>query len=133
MNGTFVEDISPVDFETTFDRLTTEIERRTWKISHVYDLQQTMENFGKNVLPIRVISLCHPSHSIRILEKDSERIISTMMPCRISVYMKHNGSTYISRMNSVVIASSFGGIIEEVMTDSATEIEEIIAQVLKME
>ena len=89
-----------------------------------------MEKHGKKVLPVKVFSICHPNHSSKILEKDNERIVSTMMPCRISVYEKSDGKTYISRINATVLASSMGGIIEQVMTDSANEVEEIIAKVL---
>jgi uncharacterized protein (DUF302 family) len=121
-----IESISPYDFSTTVERLTKEIENKSWKIANIYDLQKTLENHGKKVLPVKVFSLCHPAQSGKILEKDTERIISSMMPCRISVYEKQDGKTYISRMNSEIIAKSFGGIIEEVMTSSANEVERII-------
>ncbi|MBP7507377.1 MAG: DUF302 domain-containing protein [Prolixibacteraceae bacterium] len=122
----FIESLSLYDFNTTVEKLTKEIESKSWKISNIYDLQKTLENHGKVVLPVKVFSLCHPNQSGKILEKDTERIISSMMPCRISVYEKHDGKTYISRMNSNIIAKGFGGIIEEVMTSSANEVEEIL-------
>jgi len=133
LNDAFIENLSPIDFNSTVDKLSIEIEKKSWKISNVYDLQKTMDNFGKDVLPIKVFSLCHPNHSSRILEKDSERIISSMMPCRVSVYEKHDGKTYISRMNSLFFTSGFGGIIEQVMTDSANEVEEIIEKLLQID
>jgi uncharacterized protein (DUF302 family) len=123
MSEMFFENVSPVDFNSTVDRLIDEIEKKSWKISNVYDLQKTMENYGKEVLPVKVFSLCHPYHSSRILEKDDERIVSSMMPCRVSIYEKKDGKTYISRMNSS---------IEQVMTDSANEVEEIIERVLQV-
>lgn len=130
LNDPFFESLSPTNFESTVERLTIEIANRSWNMSHIYDLQQTMEKHGKKVLPVKVFSICHPNHSSKILEKDNERIVSTMMPCRISVYEKSDGKTYISRINATVLASSMGGIIEQVMTDSANEVEEIIAKVL---
>ena len=133
MNDIFIENVSPTDFQSTVDRLSKEIESKSWKISNIYDLQKTMEKNGKIVLPIKVFSLCHPNHSSKILEKDSERIISSMMPCRVSVYEKYDGKTYISRMNSFIISSSFGGLIEEVMTDSAKEVEGIIERTLRID
>ncbi|OFX45303.1 MAG: hypothetical protein A2X13_09125 [Bacteroidetes bacterium GWC2_33_15] len=133
MNDFFIENVSPTDFDTTVDRLSKEIENKSWKISNIYDLQKTIENHGKIVLPVKIFSLCHPKHSGKILEKDSERIVSSMMPCRVSVYEKYDGKTYISRMNSLIVASSFGGIIEQVMTDSAKEVEEIIEKILQID
>jgi len=129
----FIENLSPTDFNSTIDRLSKEIENKSWKLSHIYDLQKTVSEHGKNILQLKVLSLCHPNHSSRILKKDDERIISSMMPCRVSVYEKHDGKTYISRMNSTAMATSFGGIIEQVMTDSANEVEEIIEKTLSLD
>jgi len=131
MNKMFLETLSPFDFPSTADRLSKEIENKSWKISNVYDLQKTLNQHGKEVLPVKVFSLCHPNHSSRILEKDTERIISSMMPCRVSIYEKADGKTYISRMNSSMIAAGFGGIAEQVMTESANEVEEIIEHILQ--
>ncbi len=130
MNKMFLETLSPFDFRSTVELLSKEIENKSWKISNVYDLQKTLNQHGKDVLPVKVFSLCHPNHSSRILEKDSERIISSMMPCRVSIYEKADGKTYISRMNSSMGAAGFGGIAEEVMTESANEVEEIIEHIL---
>jgi uncharacterized protein (DUF302 family) len=130
MTKMFLETLSPFDFHSTVELLSKEIENKSWKISNVYDLQKTLNQHGKDVLPVKVFSLCHPNHSSRILEKDSERIISSMMPCRVSIYEKADGKTYISRMNSSMIAAGFGGIAEQVMTESANEVEEIIEHIL---
>lgn len=130
MTKMFLETLSPFDFGSTVELLSKEIENKSWKISNVYDLQKTLNQHGKDVLPVKVFSLCHLNHSSRILEKDSERIISSMMPCRVSIYEKADGKTYISRMNSSMIAAGFGGIAEQVMTESANEVEEIIEHIL---
>lgn len=126
----FIENVSKYDFNETVQKLTMEIEQKSWKVSAIHDLQQTLMNSGKEVLPIKVFALCHPKHSGRILEKDEERIVSSLMPCRISVYMKSDGETYVSRMNSAILAKSIGGIIEEVMIDSFNEVEEILNEII---
>lgn len=89
MNDTFIENLSPIDFNSTVDKLSKEIEKKSWKISNVYDLQKTMDKFGKDVLPVKVFSLCHPNHSSRILEKDFE----------------------LKKKKSGVIESSAGGVL----------------------
>lgn len=126
----FIENVSKYDFNETVQKLTMEIEQKSWKVSAIHDLQQTLMNSGKEVLPIKVFALCHPKHSGRILEKDQERIVSSLMPCRISVYMKSDDKTYVSRMNSAILAKSIGGIIEEVMIDSSNEVEEILNEII---
>ncbi|MEI6347018.1 MAG: DUF302 domain-containing protein [Bacteroidota bacterium] len=127
----FLENLSAYNFNDTVEKLTLEIENKLWKVSAIHDLQQTLLSHGKEVLPVKVFALCHPKHSSKILEKDNERIVSSLMPCRISVYMKSDGKTYLSRMNTAILAKSIGGIIEEVMSDSSNEVEEILRKIIK--
>ncbi len=126
----FLESESKYNFTETVEKLTAEIEKNTWKLSAVHDLQETLKKSGSEVLPIKVFALCHPKHSSKILSRDEERIISTLMPCRISVYQKSNGKTYISRMNTGGLAKTFGGIIEEVMTASSKDVEIIVGDLI---
>ena len=126
----FLENESRYNFVETVERLTAEIEKRTWKVSAVHDLQETLKKNGTEVLPIKVFALCHPKHSSKILLKDDERIVSSLMPCRVSVYEKSNGKTYISRMNTGVLAESIGGIVEEVMIASSRDVEEILSSII---
>jgi len=126
----FLENESKYNFAETVEKLTAEIEKKAWKVSAVHDLQETLKKNGSEVLPIKVFALCHPKHSSKILSKDDERIVSSLMPCRVSVYEKSNGKSYISRMNTGVLAKSIGGIIEEVMTDSSNGVEEILSSLI---
>jgi uncharacterized protein (DUF302 family) len=121
-----LESQSVYDFASTVDKLSARITESGWKIPATHDLQNIIKNFGKDILPIKVIETCHPKHSSRLLELDKERIVSTFMPCRISVYEKSNGKTYISRINAALLSSTFGGLIEEVMTAANDDMEEII-------
>jgi len=126
----FLENESKYNFPETVEKLKAEIEKKTWKVSTVHDLQETLKKNGTDVLPIKVFALCHPKHSSKILSRDDERIVSSLMPCRVSVYEKSNGKTYVSRMNTGVLAKSIGGIIEEVMIDSSKEVEEILSSLI---
>lgn len=126
----FLENESKYNFAETIEKLTAEIEKNTWKASAVHDLQETLKKNGTTVLPIKVFALCHPKHSSKILLKDDERIVSSLMPCRVSVYEKSNGKTYISRMNTGILAKSMGGVVEEVMIASSKEVEEILSSLI---
>ena len=126
----FLENESKYNFAETVEKLTAEIEKKTWKVSAVHDLQETLKKNGTEVLPIKVFALCHPKHSGKILSKDDERIVSSLMPCRVSVYEKSDGKSYISRMNAGVLAKPIGGIIEEVMNASSKEVEEILSSLI---
>jgi uncharacterized protein (DUF302 family) len=94
-------------------------------------LQKTLHDNGKDVLAVKVISLCHPRHSGKLLATDNERIVSSLMPCRISVYEKSDGKTYVSRLNSSLMAPLIGDLVAEVMSRSAADVEEIIRLALQ--
>jgi uncharacterized protein (DUF302 family) len=128
-----LEDVSRYDFNTTVEKLTTAAANEGWKVPATHDLQNTIRNFGKEILPVKILEICHPKHSSRLLELDYERIVSTFMPCRISVYEKSNGKVYISRINAVLLSKNFGGIIEEVMSAANAEMEEMIRPLLSRE
>ncbi|NLO71653.1 MAG: DUF302 domain-containing protein [Porphyromonadaceae bacterium] len=116
MENMFIEVQSKFDFEQTVEKLTETIEKANWKVQMTHNLQQSLQNHGYDVLPVKVIELCNPHHSSKILNRDAERIYSNLMPCRISVYDKSDGETYISLMNAGMMAKQIGGIVEEVMS-----------------
>jgi uncharacterized protein (DUF302 family) len=120
------EDISPHNFEKTISEFEAAVLSQGWKIPAVHDLQNTMHKFGKTVQPVKVFELCHPDHAEKILRESEERIVSTMMPCRVAIYEKADGKVYISRMNSSLMASMMGGIINEVMQEAYAENEQMI-------
>lgn len=126
----FREDRYDKDFDTTVAKLEEAILAKGWKIPAVHDLQATMKKFDKEVRSVKVFEICHPEHSYKILSQSDERIVSNMMPCRISVYEKEDGSVWISRMNSGFVAKPMSSIIRTTMSDAAKDVEEVISKVL---
>ncbi|MFN8240216.1 MAG: DUF302 domain-containing protein [Bacteroidales bacterium] len=129
-NAMILEDPSRFTFDETVGKITDSITNAGWKMPAVHDLQNTIRNFGKEILPVKILELCHPKHSSRLLELDDERVVSVFMPCRISVYEKSDGKVYVSRINASVLSQSFGGIVGEVMSAANNEMEEMISPVL---
>ena len=127
----FIQSTSPYSFDETVERISKAVEKHEWKMPAVHNLQETMQKFGKDVLPVKVFEICHPSHSSRILSTDHERFVSALMPCRIAVYNHSDGKTFVSRINSGQMAAGFGGIIEAVMKDATRDLEMIIEDALK--
>jgi uncharacterized protein (DUF302 family) len=119
------------EFETTVSILQKEIEEKGWKIPVVHDLQATMKKFGKEVKSVKILEICHPDLSYEILSRYEEKIVSSMMPCRIAVYEKDDGSVLISRMNSGFLAKPMSPVIRKTMSRAAASMEEIIAEVMK--
>jgi len=127
----FREDKNTSDFESTVASLEKAIETRGWKTPIIHDLQATMLKFGKEVRSVKVLEICHPDHSYEILNRSEEKIVSSMMPCRISVYEKEDGSVWISRMNSGLMAKPMSPVIRQTMSAAAADVEEIIAEVMQ--
>jgi len=130
-NQLILEKVSPYDFEKTVELLTAEAKRRNWMIPAVHDLQQSLAKSGKTVRSVKVIEVCKPEYSGKMLEKNHERIISVLMPCRISVYLKEDDKTYIALLNGAGIASALPENIRSVMVAATDEMIEIVGSVIK--
>ena len=125
-----IEKVSPWDFEKTVQLLTSEAERRDWKIPAIHDLRQSLAKAGKVVNPVKVLEICKPEFSGKMLEKNDERIVSVMMPCRISIYLKEDGKTYVAMLNGAALASQMPLPVREVMTAASDEVNEIVDSVI---
>lgn len=130
-NNQFLLNESKFDFSATIEKLSEQILSEGWKISVTHDLQETLKKSGQEVLPIKILEICKPEYSGKLLSVDSLRLYSPLMPCRISIYETGDGKIYISRMNSEAMANQIGGVVAEVMGKAFGEIENILAMVLK--
>jgi len=124
-----IEQSSKFGFDRTVEILVAESERREWKVPAVHDLQQSLAKSGKEVKPVKVIEICKPAYSGQMLELNDERIMSVMMPCRISVYLKDDGITYVSLLNGSMMAAGQPGTIASVMQAASDETFEIVKTV----
>lgn len=127
----FNEDMSNKDFDTTVAELEKAIDEKGWKTPVIHDLQATLHKFGKEVESVKIFEICNPDYSYEILSRNEEKMISSMMPCRISVYEKQDGSVWISRMNSGFLAKPMSRIVRKTMTAATDDVEEIIAKILQ--
>jgi uncharacterized protein (DUF302 family) len=124
-----IESKSRFGFDKTVEMLVANAEKREWKVPFVHDLQQSLAKSGKSVRPVKVIEICKPQYSGQMLELNHERIISVMMPCRISVYEKEDGLTYISLINAGEMVSGLPANIARVMKEASDETFEIAGTV----
>ncbi len=118
-------------FNETVEILVAAATDREWNNPAVHDLQQSLAKSGRSVRPVKVIEICKPAYSGVMLEKSDERIVSVMMPCRISVYEKADGKIYIATLNVKSMASSMPDSILEAMTTAGAEIDEIVRSVAR--
>lgn len=127
----FLVSKSQFDFGKTIELLTDSVYNKDWNLSHLNDLQEEMETKGNEVMPVRIFSICKPDLATRILNSNKDRHLSAIMTCRIAVYQKSNGETYISRLNSGLIARLLGGNASLVMGMAAEGSEKIIKPLIR--
>ena len=124
-----IEQPSNYDFDKTVDLLVKEAELKEWKVPALHDLQQSLAKSGKTVKPVKVIEICKPAYSGQMLELNDERIMSVMMPCRISVYLKDDGKTYTAVVNGAEMSAGMPENIAKIMKAASDETLEIIKTV----
>ena len=129
-NKMIIEQLSPYDFDRTVELLTEAAGRKEWQMPAIHDLQNSLAKSGKAVKPVKVIEICKPQFSGQMLEKNDERIVSVMMPCRISVYLKDDGKTYIALLNGSALASGMPENVKSIMTEASDEVFKIVESVI---
>jgi len=130
MKNLFIESLSPNKFDDTVDKLSEIILKAGWNISVLLDLQASLSKSGIDVLPVKVIEICNPKLASQILKQSNTRIYSSMLPCKISIYMKEDGKTYLSILNTGILASQIGGNVEKIMIEAFSLVESFIQKVI---
>lgn len=125
-NRLIIEQLSPYDVATTVEKLIEAATKMEWQNPATHDLQQSLAKSGKEVKPVKVIEICKPEYSGTMLEKNDERIASVLMPCRISVYEKEDGKTYVTLLNMEAIAAELPITISEAIKGASDESFEIV-------
>lgn len=130
-NPVMIENESRYDFAKTIDTLTDAIVTGGWKVIATHDLQETIRKNGKEVLPVKVMEICNPGLAYQILSVDRLRDNTPMLPCRISVYEKADGKTYVSRMNAPAFAGMIGGDAAKTILDAFEAAELFLKPVIR--
>ena len=126
-----VETESPHDFQKTIELINLEAKRLDWKVPKVYRLCDSLRKDGYDVQPVAVVELCKPEYAATLLSDDATRLVSSFMPCRISVYERGDGSVVVSRMNTGLVSRLFRGRVAEVMAIATKETQTLIDRVLE--
>ncbi len=129
-NQIIIEHVSPFDVTTTVEKLIAAAALKEWQNPATHNLQQSLAKAGKTVRPVQVIEICKPEYSGKMLEKSDERIVSVMMPCRISVYEKEDGKTYVALLNMSEMISGLSPIAVEAISGATKESLEIVKSII---
>jgi uncharacterized protein (DUF302 family) len=129
-NKFIIEQPSPFDVETTVKKLVEVAIQKDWQNPATHNLQQSLAKSGKVVRPVQVVEICKPDYSGHMLEKNHERIASVMMPCRISVYEKEDGKTYVALMDMSQMSLGMPPAVADAMRGASDETFDIVKSVI---
>ena len=125
-----VENKSKYGFDETVAKIEAACAADGWKIPKIHRLDKSVSKIDSTVLPVAVIELCKPIHAVQVLLNDEDKIVSSMMPCRVAIYEKKNGDVIISRMNTGLVAGLFGDVVANTMDHATTDTEAIFKSVI---
>lgn len=126
-----LENVSKKSFDETVNYITETAVSKGWMVPVVHDLQKSVSKAGYDVRPVKVIEICNPHFASKILENDASRIITPMMPLRISVYEHENGDVVIARFNPDMVSKMFGDVAGDTLLQACATSEEIVKDIIK--
>jgi uncharacterized protein (DUF302 family) len=120
---------SPYTFEETLEKVKTNAKGLGWKVPKSWKI-----NFHKNlnkvvkvdIGPNTVIGMCEPKAAADILIHDELKQLAVMMPCKIAIYQKSDGKTYVSIMNMNLLGTAFGDVVKGITTELAPQMEKMV-------
>ena len=124
------ENESRYDFETTLTTVEQSVKAAGWSVPAVHDLQASMAKAGKEVNQVKVFEICNPEYAVKILGGDEGRDYSCLMPCRVSVYTKSDGKTYISRLNVPKLYGDMPNNVKSAMKSAYRDMEDILSGIV---
>jgi uncharacterized protein (DUF302 family) len=124
----FVERVSPFGVEETVARIQHNIQGagNGWALSGLRNPAKAIQADGGNALPVLMVEACSTKYSKPILNEDSVRFLSILMPCKISVYKKNDGKTYIGTMNAGLMGKMFGPLVGDIMSQVAVDQQKFV-------
>jgi uncharacterized protein (DUF302 family) len=125
------EQESMYDLNQTVELIQSIAKEKGWTVPIVHDMQANMEKAGITVLPAKIIELCHGKYASEILLSDTDRNNLALLPCRVAVYEKEDGKTYVSWMNFEQFSKSEHGKSLPVFATATQGMQMILDEVVK--
>jgi uncharacterized protein (DUF302 family) len=119
----FNERVSPFGLEETVARIQQNIEGtgKGWALAGLRFPAKAVQADGGNALPVIMVEACSTKYSGPILNEDSVKFLSILMPCKISIYKKNDGKVYIGTMNAALMGPMFGPLVGGIMKQVAED------------
>lgn len=118
----FNETLSPFGLDETVARIQRNVqETKGWPLVGLRSPSNSIRSEGAFVPNVVLVETCNTEYSKPILKEDETRILSILMPCKISVYEKSDGKVYIGTMNAGMLGWMFGPTVGKTMMKVAAD------------
>ena len=123
---------SKVGFDETVSAVAEAAPKNGWQVSDIRDLDKEFQAAGlSDTTKVKIIYLCDPQGSYEILKDDSGKSMSVMMPMGVSIYETSDGRVEIAAMNLGMMSGMFSGVVQEVMSNGAANLEKTLQGVIE--
>ncbi|WP_158275657.1 DUF302 domain-containing protein [Marinilabilia rubra] len=126
-----IEKQSKFQLDKTVETIRKSAKDAGWSIPTEHDMQASMKKAGKDVKPTKIIVLCNAEHAFKVLDNDQMKHFLALMPCRVSVYEKADGNTYLSMMNLKALSENTDQETKALMANVQNDINDIIKGVIE--
>ncbi len=109
-------------FDETVEDVSAETAKVGFRVLYIHDVQQTLNEKGFKIEPLKIIEICNAKNAFNAITKDIN--LALCLPCKINVYVK-NGKTYISGMRPALMKEIFINI-----DDLVDEVEKAIKTIV---
>lgn len=107
-----IEKSSPLGFDETIDKVVSNGKSLGWKVPKSWrkNFQKNLKKAAKTDIGKAVtVEMCEPKAAAALLKHDKYKMFLSMMPCRVAVYEKSDGKTYVSMMNINMLGQAYKG------------------------
>jgi uncharacterized protein (DUF302 family) len=123
---------SKLGFDETVSAVAEAAPINGWQIPDIRDLQKEYQETGlSDTTKVKIIYFCNPQGGYDILQDDSNKSMSVMMPMGVSIYETSDGRVEIAAMNLGMMSGMFSGVVQEVLNNGAANLEKTLQRVLK--
>ncbi len=101
-------------FDETVARIETGIQEIGWNSPGTMFINQALKQHDVTFSPrVKIIQLCQAKYAKSVLTTD--RYLSCLMPCSIAVWEDDKGKVFVSKMNTGLMGTLFGGNVAKIM------------------
>jgi uncharacterized protein (DUF302 family) len=125
----FLESESPLKLSETVDAIKAEAGALGWGVLAAHDLAAIAAKKGFVIAPITILETCNAKYSVELIKKDETRYVSSLLPCRLSIYETSTGKVIISRLNTTAFGAMMEPAVADILNKAGAEMEGIIERV----